>query len=270
MLILGYKSRALSLSLVSAIVACVAERNPFLRFETNKAATHSSGGAEDNDSDADDMEDSGEDEEETAKLQLWYHPQSDILARLRALGAFAFARKQLLEKEMDKNSRQQQLKRGKRKDKEISHEESSGKDETYKLCEQFGLHHVSIPFLLVFLVPFVSIFGLTSSLSLSLLPPAAPPSLPPHISSPLPTLSKTTMTRCLELQKQLYQLSLNNFKKSKQNHQVSLVEFLNTFQPPDSAEELGLRQVSLLPSLSPPPPLSLRLTPGHGLVYRSC
>lgn len=51
------------------------------------------------------------------------------------------------------------------------------------------------------------------------------------------------MCRSLDLQKQLYQLSLNTFKKSKKDHQITLLEFLNTQHPPDSAEELGLRQV---------------------------
>lgn len=45
MLIMGYKSRALSLFLISAVVACVAERNPFIRGQGNEQ--------KDNDSDLD-------------------------------------------------------------------------------------------------------------------------------------------------------------------------------------------------------------------------
>jgi hypothetical protein len=54
------------------------------------------------------------------------------------------------------------------------------------------------------------------------------------------------MNRCFDLQKQLYQLSLNILSKSKKFHQVSTEELLNTMQPPDPSQELGLRQVSSL------------------------
>jgi hypothetical protein len=64
MLIIGYKSRALPLSLIAAIVACVAERNPFLRNDSqgngNEEITRSSGR---NDSDADDEDEEGDDDE---------------------------------------------------------------------------------------------------------------------------------------------------------------------------------------------------------------
>lgn len=49
MLIMGYKSRALSLFLISAIVASVAERNPFLRIQGNEQK-------QDDDSDADESD----------------------------------------------------------------------------------------------------------------------------------------------------------------------------------------------------------------------
>lgn len=82
-------------------------------------------------------------DEATAKLQLWYHPYSDILARLRALGAFAFSRKQLLESEM--NSKQNKKGKGNGKKELITPiAPTSEKDETHQLCEQLGLHHVCL------------------------------------------------------------------------------------------------------------------------------
>lgn len=52
------------------------------------------------------------------------------------------------------------------------------------------------------------------------------------------------MTRCLDLQKQLYQLSINQFSKSStQIKYVTTSELLKTMHPPDEAEQLALRQV---------------------------
>jgi hypothetical protein len=92
-------------------------------------------------------------DENKAKLQLWYHPYSDILARLRALGAFAFARKQLLENETmsAKQNKKGKSWKGKGKKELESPLPSSEKDETYKLCEQLGLHHVCRTILLPWL-----------------------------------------------------------------------------------------------------------------------
>jgi HrpA-like RNA helicase len=61
MLIIGYKSRALSLSLIAAIVACVAERNPFLRNESQADNEVKQSSADNEDSDADDPEDDDDD-----------------------------------------------------------------------------------------------------------------------------------------------------------------------------------------------------------------
>ena len=53
------------------------------------------------------------------------------------------------------------------------------------------------------------------------------------------------MTRCLDLQKQLYQLSLNQFNKSSSStiKYITTSDLLETMHPPNEAEELALRQV---------------------------
>jgi hypothetical protein len=73
----------------------------------------------------------------TKSIHLWHHPYSDILARLRALGAFAFGQKQFLENELLKTSHKKRS-----KGSSLPPTVEKEKDTTFKLCDQLGLHHV--------------------------------------------------------------------------------------------------------------------------------
>ena len=92
------------------------------------------------------------------KPEMWQHPTSDILARLRALGAFAYAKKQ--NDDLAQRRRQRKLKARKNDKKKKGHkkirgdssgaegvsdsedEESNKPDAAAVLCSKLGLQYV--------------------------------------------------------------------------------------------------------------------------------
>lgn len=76
---------------------------------------------------------------------MWMHSTSDILARLRALGAFAYAKKQT-EKEESKSKRDKKKRsKSKAKGSESANDgEEDKKSPVSVLCSKFGLQYVRI------------------------------------------------------------------------------------------------------------------------------
>jgi hypothetical protein len=91
--------------------------------------------------------------EAESQVAMWQHSTSDILARLRALGAFAYAKKQDDDKassrkksEKKKNSKSNKKKRERDGGAEEVEEEGqeSSKSEAAVLCSKLGLQYVSL------------------------------------------------------------------------------------------------------------------------------
>jgi hypothetical protein len=93
--------------------------------------------------------------EAESQVAMWQHSTSDILARLRALGAFAYAKKQDDDKassrkksEKKKNSKSNKKKReregGGAEEVEEEEGQESSKSEAAVLCSKLGLQYVSL------------------------------------------------------------------------------------------------------------------------------
>ena len=78
------------------------------------------------------------------QIQIWQHSTSDILARLRALGAYSYCQKQNISTNKNNKNNKNNKKDNKKKNKnnnKLSNTELIEKN-TLQLCKQLGLHDV--------------------------------------------------------------------------------------------------------------------------------
>lgn len=91
MLVVAHRSTGLSPTLVCALVAALTERPPFISRRNNFSLV---GDKRKNDSESNDSDAHSEEDEKDDSPPLSFHPTSDAIARLRALGAYIHARNQ--------------------------------------------------------------------------------------------------------------------------------------------------------------------------------